>query len=164
MDRKDIAQPLEEHGLRTIQFWLIDLFGRPRVTHVPASGLDRILASGAPLDGSSVAGMSRVDRSDLAAMPDLDSFRIVPGTAGMPAAAILFCDVYRPDGTGQALDANFRVGSRGSRTRQASTPAASRSSQRREIPPDRKTRIRGEKMRSRQAASTGTPRPSRPKA
>lgn len=105
MDRKDIAQALEDHGLRTIQFWIIDLFGRPRVTHVPASGLDRILDSGAPLDGSSVAGMSRVDRSDLAAMPDLDSFRIVPGTAGIPAAAILFCDVYRPDGTGQALDA-----------------------------------------------------------
>ena len=105
MDRKDIAQALEAHGLRTIQFWLIDLFGRPRVTHVPASGLDRILDSGAPLDGSSVAGMSRVDRSDLAAMPDLDSFRIVPGSAGIPAAAILFCDVFQPDGTGQALDA-----------------------------------------------------------
>ncbi|MFH1533222.1 MAG: glutamine synthetase family protein [Pseudomonadota bacterium] len=104
MDRKDIAKAIKDHGLRTIQFWLIDLFGRPRVTHVPASGLDRVLDNGAPLDGSSVAGMSRVDRSDLAAMPDLDSFRIVQGGAGIPAAAILFCDVHRPDGSGQALD------------------------------------------------------------
>ena len=105
MDRQDIAQALADNGLRTIQFWIIDLFGRPRVTHVPASGLDRILDHGAPLDGSSVAGMSRVDRSDLAAMPDLDSFRIIPEAAGIPPAAILFCDVYQPDGAGQALDA-----------------------------------------------------------
>jgi len=104
MTRKDIAEALKDSGLRFIQFWLIDLFGRPRVTHVPASGLDRILDSGAPLDGSSVAGMSRVDRSDLAARPDLDSFRIVPGTAGIPAAALLFCDVHRPGGGGLAMD------------------------------------------------------------
>ena len=104
MDRQEIKQALKDHGLRSIQFWLIDLFGTPRVSHVPASGLDRIIENGVPLDGSSISGMARVERSDMAAIPDLDSFRLVPGTAGIPAAAILFCDMYQPDGSGHAQD------------------------------------------------------------
>ncbi len=96
MDASNLVKVLAEEKVSTLQYWLCDFLGNPRVTYVPVSGAERSLAEGLPLDGSSVAGQRKVEKSDLLAMPDLSSLRIVPEVDGLPRSALFFCDVVDP--------------------------------------------------------------------
>jgi glutamine synthetase len=49
-------------------------------------------------DGSSIEGFSRIEESDMVAMPDPATFQLIP-YASEAGVARMFCDVYEPDGT-----------------------------------------------------------------
>ena len=107
MDSATLIKTVKDAKVSTLQFWLCDFLGNPRVTYVPVSGLERALAEGLPLDGSSVAGQRKVEKSDLLAMPDPSSLRIVPELDGLPASALFFCDVVDPaDRSAPAADSS----------------------------------------------------------
>jgi glutamine synthetase len=49
-------------------------------------------------DGSSIEGFSRIQESDMIAIPDPGTFQVIPWKTEQ-AVARMFCDVYDPDGT-----------------------------------------------------------------
>ena len=56
-------------------------------------------------DGSSIEGFTRIDESDMIAMPDPDTFRILPWRPSEHhAVARMFCDIQQPDGTRRYRD------------------------------------------------------------
>jgi glutamine synthetase len=60
--------------------------------------LEGALAEGMGFDGSSVEGFSRIEESDMVALPDPSTFQMIP-YASEAGVARMFCDVYEPDGT-----------------------------------------------------------------
>jgi glutamine synthetase len=49
-------------------------------------------------DGSSIAGFVRIDESDMVAMPDPSTFRILPWKANDQVVAVMFCNILEPNG------------------------------------------------------------------
>ena len=49
-------------------------------------------------DGSSIQGFARIDESDMVALPDPNTFVLLPWRPKAQAVARMFCDVLRPGG------------------------------------------------------------------
>jgi glutamine synthetase len=61
--------------------------------------LEGALQEGMGFDGSSIEGFARIDESDMVAMPDPDTFKLLPWRPREHrAVARMFCDVLRPGG------------------------------------------------------------------
>src|SRR5512136_648325 len=98
MNQQQIKKELETHHIRWIQIHFTDLMGGLRVFHVPASRFlkDDVLNKGSRFDGSSV-GFRKVERSDMIAVPDPDTFLILPHLEGEALIRANLCDVdYNP--------------------------------------------------------------------
>jgi glutamine synthetase len=97
---KDAVGPIldliEKNDVRFIRLITVDLNGRPRAMLVPKYGMENALEEGMGFDGSSIPGFSTLDKSDLVARPDQETFVIPPWEH--PNTANMFCYVYRPSG------------------------------------------------------------------
>jgi glutamine synthetase len=61
--------------------------------------IEQILDEGQGFDGSSVEGFARIEESDLMAVPDPITFRIIPWEISGERVAMMFCDITQPDGS-----------------------------------------------------------------
>jgi glutamine synthetase len=61
--------------------------------------LENALEEGMTFDGSSIDGFSRVQESDVLAMPDPNSFELLPWADPVAPEARMFCDIGNLDGT-----------------------------------------------------------------
>jgi len=61
--------------------------------------LETLLNEGMGFDGSSIEGFCRIDESDMIALPDPGTFRLLPWRPTEDAVGRMFCDIYKPDGT-----------------------------------------------------------------
>jgi glutamine synthetase len=78
MSKEEIAQVIKEKNIQWIQLHFTDVIGRLRVLHIPSNRfLNEIIDNGIGFDGSSV-GLVKVEKSDLIAMPDIQTFNILP--------------------------------------------------------------------------------------
>lgn len=79
MDERKIKELIESKQIRWIQIHFTDVIGRLRVLHIPANRFitDNIPKKGINFDGSSV-GFRNVEKSDMIAVPDLQTFKILP--------------------------------------------------------------------------------------
>ncbi len=50
-------------------------------------------------DGSSIEGYARIDESDMIALPDPDTFQLLPWRPKEQSVGRMFCDIYKPGGT-----------------------------------------------------------------
>ena len=99
MDIKGFERLIREDGIQTIRLWFTDVIGQMKGFNLPVSALERVLTEGAGFDGSSVEGFVRIFESDLLAMPDKDSFFVVPEEIGGTRALCFICDILYPDYT-----------------------------------------------------------------
>ena len=83
MNPQEIKKGIEANHIRWIQVHFTDLMGGLRVFHVPATRFlkDDVLHKGSRFDGSSV-GFRKVERSDMIAVPDPETFLILPHLEG----------------------------------------------------------------------------------
>jgi glutamine synthetase len=98
MNQQQIKKEIETHHIRWIQIHFSDLIGGLRVFHVPADRFikDDVLVKGSRFDGSSV-GFRKVERSDMLAVPDPDTFLVLPHLEGEALIRANLCDVdYNP--------------------------------------------------------------------
>ena len=74
-----IKEKIKSKDIKWIQIHFTDLIGRLRVLHVPADRFlnDEILKKGINFDGSSV-GFRSVEKSDMIALPDEETFKLLP--------------------------------------------------------------------------------------
>jgi glutamine synthetase len=78
MDNNSIKKQIEKNDIQWIQLHFTDLIGRLRVVHIPSKQfIKNVLNDGSGFDGSSV-GIATVEKSDMIAMPDPQTFLVLP--------------------------------------------------------------------------------------
>jgi glutamine synthetase len=95
-----IKKLVADENVKHIQLWFTDILGNLKMVEVPDRQLDNVLEDGAPFDGSSITGYAEIEESDIVAMPDLDTLKVLPWSQGSERTAFVFCDVldrnYKP--------------------------------------------------------------------
>jgi glutamine synthetase len=93
-----VLRTVEERGIKFIRLWFTDVLGVLKSFAITPQELEGALTEGMGFDGSSVEGFSRIEESDMVALPDPSTFQMIP-YASEDGVARMFCDVYEPDGT-----------------------------------------------------------------
>jgi len=99
--RKDKAYVLrlaKEHDVRFIRLWFTDILGFLKSFAITIDELEKALEEGMGFDGSAIEGFARIDESDMLALPDPNTFCILPWRPRENAVARMFCDVTYPGG------------------------------------------------------------------
>ena len=87
-----------ENDVRFIRLWFPDILGELKGFAITAAELETALSQGMGFDGSSIEGFARIDESDMVALPDPSTFRILPWRPRENAVARMFCDIQTPEG------------------------------------------------------------------
>ena len=99
--RKDKAYVLrlaKEHDVRFIRLWFTDILGFLKSFAITVGELEKALEEGMGFDGSSIEGFARIDESDMLAVPDPNTFCLLPWRPKENAVARMFCDIVHPGG------------------------------------------------------------------
>ena len=97
--RDYVLRSVEERGVRLVRLWFTDVLGTLKSLAISPAELDNALSDGMSFDGSSIDGFSRVQESDVLAMPDPDTFEVLPWGDPKAPEARIFCDIHHLDGT-----------------------------------------------------------------
>src|SRR5579864_3992372 len=93
-----VLRTVEERGVRFVRLWFTDVLGFLKSFAITPAELETALEEGMTFDGSAIEGYSRVQESDMVAMPDPNTFEIVPWSQSDAPSARIFCDVQRITG------------------------------------------------------------------
>ena len=94
-----VLKKAKEHDVKFIRLWFTDILGMLKSFAITLEELEGALEEGMGFDGSSIQGFARIDESDMVALPDPDTFKLVPwAPREHRAVARMFCDVLRPGG------------------------------------------------------------------
>ncbi len=94
-----VLKMAKEHNVKFIRLWFTDILGMLKSFAITIDELENAMEEGMGFDGSSIEGFVRIDESDMIAIPDPDTFRLLPWRpTDQNAVARMFCDIYRPDG------------------------------------------------------------------
>ncbi len=97
--RNYVLRTVEERGVRLVRLWFTDVLGNLKSFAISPVELENALEDGMTFDGSSIDGFSRVQESDVLAVPDANTFEVLPwGDTKTPEARV-FCDIHNLDGT-----------------------------------------------------------------
>ncbi len=88
-----VLRTVEERGVRFVQLWFTDVLGSLKGFAITPAELESALEEGMTFDGSAIEGYSRVQESDMLAMPDPSTFEIVPWRGDDAPVARMFCDI-----------------------------------------------------------------------
>jgi len=104
--REYVLRTSEERGVRLVRLWFTDVLGNLKSFAISPAELENALEDGMTFDGSSIDGFSRVQESDVLAIPDPNTFEILPWVDPKTAEARIFCDIH--DLEGQPFDGDPR--------------------------------------------------------
>ncbi|MDQ4063896.1 MAG: glutamine synthetase family protein [Actinomycetota bacterium] len=96
--KQDILQQAEENNVQFIRLWFTDILGGLKSFAITVGELEDALDGGMGFDGSSITGYNDIEESDMIAMPDRDTFQIIPWSPQESRTARMICDVQTPDG------------------------------------------------------------------
>jgi len=103
-----VLKQSKEHNVKFVRLWFTDVLGFLKSFAVTVNELETSMVDGQGFDGSSIQGFARIDESDMVAMPDPDTFAILPWrTRETGAVARMFCDILEPDGSPHAGDPRY---------------------------------------------------------
>ena len=97
--RRYVLHTVEERGVRLVRLWFTDVLGNLKSFAISPAELENALEDGMTFDGSSIDGFSRVQESDVLAIPDPNTFEVLPWGDPKSAEARVFCDIHNLDGT-----------------------------------------------------------------
>ena len=93
-----VLKMAKEHNVKFIRLWFADILGFLKSFAITVEELEGALEDGMGFDGSSIEGFARIDESDMVALPDPDTFQLLPWGPTEHAVARMFCDILRPGG------------------------------------------------------------------
>jgi len=94
-----ILKTAKEQDVKFIRLWFTDIQGILKSFAITVEELEGALAEGMGFDGSSIHGFARIDESDMVALPDPNTFQLLPWRPRENnAVARMFCDILRPEG------------------------------------------------------------------
>ena len=86
-----------DNDVKFIRLWFTDILGNIKGFAVTVEELETVLTRGMGFDGSAIEGYARSDEKDLYALPDPNTFNILPWRPKTNAVAKMFCDIVTPD-------------------------------------------------------------------
>lgn len=96
--KEDILRIISDSEVHYVRLNFTDILGRLKGIAITSTELEKILTQGQGFDGSSIEGFVRIEESDLMAIPDYRTFRIIPWEVAGEKTAMMFCDIQTPDG------------------------------------------------------------------
>jgi glutamine synthetase len=94
-----VLKMAKEHDVKFINLWFTDILGVLKSFAITVEELEGAMENGMGFDGSSIEGFARIDESDMVAMPDPDTFKLLPWRPREHrAVGRMFCDVLKPGG------------------------------------------------------------------
>ena len=94
-----ILKMAKENDIKFIHMWFTDILGMLKSFSITIDELEGAFEEGMGFDGSSIEGFARIDESDMVAMPDPDTFKLLPWRPREHhAVARMFCDILKPGG------------------------------------------------------------------
>jgi glutamine synthetase len=96
--KQDILRQAEENNVKFIRLWFTDILGTLKSFAITVGELEDALDGGMGFDGSSITGYQDIEESDMIAMPDPDTFQVIPWSPQDTRTARMICDVETPDG------------------------------------------------------------------
>ncbi len=104
----DILKLAKQNNVKFIRLWFTDVLGFLKGFAITPDELEGALEEGMGFDGSSIEGFARIEESDMVAMPDPETFAILPWRAKDDyKVARMFCDIYEPSGKPFAGDPRY---------------------------------------------------------
>jgi glutamine synthetase len=96
--RDYVLRTVEERGVRLVRLWFTDVLGNLKSFAISPAELENALEDGMTFDGSSIDGFSRIQEADVLAVPDPDTFELLPWGEPGASEARVFCDIHSLDG------------------------------------------------------------------
>jgi glutamine synthetase len=97
MTRDEVLAEIDRLDVKFVRLWFTDILGQLKSFAVTKEEMAGALDHGMGFDGSSITGFNRIEESDMIAMPDPDTFVLLPYRPAEKAVARMFCDVLTPD-------------------------------------------------------------------
>ena len=97
-DKEYVLKSARDLGVKFIRLWFTDILGSLKNVAITLEELEEALEEGVGFDGSSVEGFTRAEESDMIALPDPNTFAVLPWRPRENAVARMFCDIVRPGG------------------------------------------------------------------
>src|SRR5689334_5957992 len=96
--RKDVLDQVKSEEVENVLFWFSDIEGHLKSFAITPAEVEDALNDGMGFDGSSITGFNAIEESDMVAIPDPATFRLLPARPGEARVARMICDVVTPDG------------------------------------------------------------------
>ena len=93
-----VLKGVEERHVKLIRLWFTDVLGQLKSVAISPAELEVAFEEGVHFDGSAIDGFSRIQESDVLAMPDPGTFEMIPWADG-GSTGRMFCDILSPDNT-----------------------------------------------------------------
>src|SRR4051812_32147554 len=93
-----VLRTIEERHVRLVRLWFTDVLGQLKSVAISPVDLEGAFEEGVQFDGSAIDGFSRVQETDVLAIPDAASFQLMNWGDGEVTARV-FCDLLNLDGT-----------------------------------------------------------------
>ena len=108
LTKEDVLKIVKEENVKFIRFWFTDLLGQVKSFAITNSELAHALDNGMGFDGSSITGYQDIEESDMVALPDPSTFRILPWRPqGENKVGRMICDILTPDRKPYAGDPRY---------------------------------------------------------
>ncbi len=95
--REEVLKIVKEQDVKFIRLWFTDILGQVKSFAITDSELEGALENGMGFDGSSITGYQSIEESDMVALPDPNTFQIIPWRPQEKKVARMICDILTPD-------------------------------------------------------------------
>ncbi len=95
----DVLKAVRDYNISFVQFWFVDILGTLKSFQITPKELESSFEEGMGFDGSSILGFTRIEESDMIAIPDPTTFQLCSWRPTDRPVARMFCDIQNPDGT-----------------------------------------------------------------
>ncbi len=106
-DQEYVLKAVKEQDIKFIRFWFTDVLGVMKSFAITPAELETAFSEGMGFDGSSIEGFCRIEESDMIAIPDPNTFAVLPWRPSEQGVARMFCDIQTPDGKPFAGDPRY---------------------------------------------------------
>ena len=96
--RRQVLNRIQDEGVEFVLLWFTDIEGHLKSFAITPSEMEDALDDGMGFDGSSITGFNAIEESDMVAIPDPETFQLMPWKEGETKVGRMICDVVTPDG------------------------------------------------------------------
>ncbi|MDP2234465.1 MAG: glutamine synthetase family protein [Actinomycetota bacterium] len=89
---------IKDKDIEFVHLWFTDVLGFLKTFVITADELENAMEEGMGFDGSSIEGFARIEESDMIALPDPTTLKIMPWRQDEQLVATMFCNIVRPEG------------------------------------------------------------------